>query len=71
MIDDPAEYVDELLANPAKKRAAEHERNRRRAEHAAQQDSPPASVISQPTLKAVIAEIERDRLFGILEKLVR
>ena len=42
MVDDPAEYVDELLADPAKKHAAESERNRRRAEHGAQQDSPPA-----------------------------
>ena len=71
MVDDPAEYVDELLADPAKKRAAERECDRRRAEHAAQQDSPPAPAISPPSLEAVIAEIERDRLFGILEKLVR
>ena len=71
MVDDPAEYVDELLADPVKKRAAEHECDRRRAEHAAQQDSPPAPAISQPSLEAVIAEIERDRLFDILEDLVR
>ena len=71
MVDDPAEYVDELLADPAKKRAAERECDRRRAEHGAQQDSPPAPAISQPSLKAVIAEIERERLFGILEDLVR
>ena len=71
MVDDPAEYVDELLADPAKKRAAEHECNRCQAEHAAQQDSPPVPAISQPTLEAVIAEIERERLFGILEDLVR
>ena len=71
MVDDPAEYVDELLSDPAKKRATEHERKRRRAEHGAQQDSPPAPAISEPSLEAVIAEIERDRLFGILEDLVR
>ena len=71
MVDDPAEYVDELLADPAKKRAAERECDRRRAEHGAQQDSPPAPAISQPTLEAVIAEIERERLFRILEDLVR
>ena len=49
MVDDPAEYVDELLADPAKKQAAERERNRRRAEHGAQQDSPPArTMLSTP-----------------------
>ena len=71
MVDDPAEYVDELLADPAKKRAAERECDRRRTEHGAQQDSPPAPAILPPSLKAVIAETERDRLFGILEDLVR
>ena len=71
MVDDPAEYVDELLSDPAKKRAAEHERNRRRAEHGAQQDSPLAPASPPPTLEAVIAEIERERLFRILEDLVR
>ena len=71
MVDDPAEYVDELLADPAKKQAAERACNERRAEQAAQRDSPPAPAISPPTLEAVIAEIERERLFGILEDLVR
>ena len=64
MVDDPGEYVDELLADPAKKQAAERACNERLAEHGAQQDSP-------PSLEAVIAEIERDRLFSILEDLVR
>ena len=45
--------------------------NRRRAEHGAQQDLPLAPAISRPSLKAVIAEIERERLFRILEDLVR
>ena len=71
MVDDPAEYVDELLADPAKKRAAEDERKKRMAEHAAQHDPTQAPAMSPPSLKAVIAEIERDRLFGILEDLVR
>ena len=66
-----AQMVDELLADPAKKRAAEHERKRRLAEHGAQHDAAQAREISQPTLEAVIAEIERERLFGILEDLVR
>ena len=66
MVDDAAEYVDELLADPAKKQAAEDKWNERRAEHATQQDSLPAPAISPPSLEAVIAEIERDRLFDIL-----
>ena len=71
MVDDPSEYVDALLSDPAKKRAAEHERKRRLEEHAAQQDPLQAQAIPQPTLEGVVAEIERERLFRILEDLVR
>ena len=71
MVDDPSEYVDELLSDPAKKQAAEDKWNERRAEHGAQQASPPAPASPPPSLEAVIAEIECDRLFRILEDLVR
>ena len=70
MVDDPSEYVDVLLSDPKRKRAAEREWKKRRAEQAAQQDSAEPSEIPEPTLNDVIAEIERDRLFRILEELV-
>ena len=71
MVDDPSEYVDALLSDPAKKRAAERERKRRMAENVAQHDPNQAQTIPQPTLEGVSAEIERERLFRILEDLVR
>ena len=71
MVDDPSEYVDSLLSDPAKKRAAEHERKRRLEEYAVQQYPLQAQAIPQPPLEGVIAEIERERLFRILEDLVR
>ena len=70
MVDDPSEYVDVLLSDSKRKRAAEREWKKRRAEQAAQQDSAESSEIPESTLEGVIAEIERDRLFGILEELV-
>ena len=72
MVDDPSEYVGVLLSDPKKKRAAEHELKKRLAEHAAKQDIAGTDTIAEPdpTLREVIAEIERDRLFGILEELV-
>ena len=70
MVDDPSEYVDVLLSDSKRKRAAEREWKKRRAEQAGQQDSAESSEIPESTLEGVIAEIERDRLFGILEELV-
>ncbi len=69
---DPSEYVDVLLSDPKKKRAAERELKKRLAEHAAKQALADTDEIPEPepTLKEVTAEIERDRLFAILEELV-
>jgi putative DNA methylase len=72
MVDDPSAYVDVLLSDPKKKRAAERELKKRLAEHAAKKTLADDDAIaeSEPTLAEVIAEIERDRLFAILEELV-
>lgn len=59
-VDDPSEYVDVLLSDPRKKRAAQRELQKRK------RDATP-----ETTLEAVIAEQERDRLFGIIEALVK
>ena len=60
-VDDPAEYVDALLSDPAKKRAAERELQKRGAD---------AADDGQP-LRDAAAELERRRLFALLEDLVK
>ena len=80
MVDDPSEYVDVLLSDPKRKRAAQRALNRRlaahagrRAEHAARHAQPDDAAFTEPepTLEAVAAELERERLFEILRDLVR
>jgi len=72
MVDDPSDYVDVLLSDSKKRRAAERELKKRLAEHAAKQALADDDAIAEPepTLAEVVAEIERDRLFAILEDLV-
>ncbi len=72
MVDDPSGYVDVLLSDPKKKRAADRELKKRLAEHAAKQALAHEDAIAEPepTLEEVIAEQERDRLFAIIEELV-
>ena len=87
MVDDPSEYVDVLLSDEGKKRAAQRALKKRlaaRASAAAVQpatgnenigagEKPAATVEAElraPTLGDVAAELERARLFGILEELV-
>ena len=73
MVDDPSEYVDVLLSDPKAKRAAQRELNKRLAAHAARQASADheATEDAEPVFEKVIAELERDRLFTIIEDLVR
>ena len=72
MVDDPSEYVDVLLSDPKQKRAAERELKKRVAAHAAKRALAHDDAIAeaQPTLKEIIAEQERDRLFAIIKDLV-
>ena len=72
MVDDPSGYVDVLLSDTKKRRAAERELKKRVAGHAAKRALTRDDAIAepQPTLEEVIAEQERDRLFGIIEELV-
>ena len=92
MVDDPSEYVDVLLSDPKKKRAAVRALKKRRAETAATAVDSAASggeqtVVSaglsgpatdavlseladQHALRDMAAELERDRLFAIIEDLV-
>ena len=72
MVDDPSGYVDVLLSDPKKKRAAERELKKRVAGHAAKRSLAHEDAIAEPepTLEEIIAEQERDRLFAIIEELV-
>ena len=71
MVDDPSEYVDVLLSDPAKKRAAQRVLKKRLAGRAAEQAQTDTVPNPVPTLEDILAERERDRLFEILEELVR
>ena len=72
MVDDPSGYVDVLLSDTKKRRAAEREFKKRLAGQAAKRSLAPDDAIAEPepTLEEVIAEQERDRLFAIIEELV-
>ena len=72
MADDPSEYVDVLLSEPKAKRAAQRELKKRLAARAARRASADEEAIedAEPVLEEVIAELERDRLFAIIEDLV-
>jgi putative DNA methylase len=77
MVDDPSTYVDTLLGVPETQRAAERECKKRRelwvkrkAEHnSGKADVPEAG--PEPTLEDCAADIERQRLFRIVEELVK
>ena len=77
MVDDPAEYVDVLLSDAKRKRAAKRLLKKRLAEHEAKrtlsaaQSDDAAFAEPKPTLEAVAAQLERARLFEILKELVR
>ena len=81
MVDDPSEYVDVLLSDPAKKRAAARRLKRRKADAEASAGAMAAAVAQsrvgtvgpadRQALRNVASETERERLFGILRELVR
>ena len=94
MVDDPSEYVDVLLSDPKRKRAAIRALKKRRAEHAATAggsagsgggessasasaepagsatDTVPGELSDRQALRDMAAELERERLFAIIEELV-
>ena len=77
MVDDPSEYVDVLLSDPKRKRAAQRALKQRRAAGAASAGrtdaagSGGAHAGDRRTLGETAAALERERLFGILRELVR
>jgi putative DNA methylase len=73
LVDDPSEHVDTLLADPKSRAAAEADlKVRLRVWGERQGDrSEDAVVIPKPTLEEVVADLERQRLFRIIEELVK
>lgn len=77
MVDDPSSYVDTLLGVPETRRAAEREQKKRHelwAKRKAEHESGKADVPEpgpEPTLEDCAADIERQRLFRIIEDLVK
>jgi putative DNA methylase len=80
MVDDPSAYVDTLLGDPTHKRRAASELRQRHAawqerrghheETQARGDNSVPEPGPAPTLEGCIADIERERLFRIIEDLV-
>lgn len=73
LVDDPSEHVDTLLADPKTRTAAETELAKRvRGWEDRQGDrSEDAVAVPKPTLEEVVADLERQRLFRIIEELVK
>ncbi len=71
MVDDPLEYVDVLLSDPAKRRAAQKEWRKRSKKAGATRSADSIAVGEEEALADVAAELERERLFGILRELVK
>jgi putative DNA methylase len=80
MVDDPSEHVTTLLGDPAKKRAATRELAKRRVawserknayeEATCESDSSLPALGPEPTIEECVADLERERLFEIIRKLV-
>lgn len=69
MVDDPSEYTDVVLSDPAKRRQATQELKKRlvlweEKRNSAEHEGP------KPTLEEIAADFERERLFRIIEDLV-
>lgn len=80
MVDDPSEYVDALRSDAARRRKAESVLKARLkvwndarevAEKAAEAEVAAPHPGPEPTLDGILAEIERQRLFRIIEELVK
>ena len=68
MVDDPAEYTDDLLSDPVKKRQARAALKKRQT-HTEGTEAHPRS--GNGALADMAAQLERERLFKIIENLVK
>ena len=71
MVDDPSEYAHELLSNPAAKRVAQRALKKRLGEMpAGRAAGGPSGPADRQALRDMAAQLERERLFRLLEELV-
>ena len=68
MVDDPSEYVDVLLSDPIRKRQAKGALKKRQSGAGKTESTGPTD---RQALADMAAQLERERLFRILEELVR
>ena len=68
LVDDPSTYIDELLASPEKRESAQRTLVQRQQTNSKSADR--EEIFDMVSLREVIAELERKRLFKILEELV-
>jgi putative DNA methylase len=73
LVDDPSEHVGTLLADPKTRAAAEAglEKEVRGWEERQGDRSEDSVAVPRPTLEEVVADLERKRLFAIIEELVK
>lgn len=73
LVDDPSEHVDTLLEDAKTRAAAEAELEKQVQGWEERQGDRPEDVVAipKPTLEEVVAELERKRLFAIIEELVK
>lgn len=73
LVDDPSEHVDKLLKDPKIRKEAEKELTERTELWKKRQAEPesPAANTPKPTLEDCAADVERKRLFKIIEDLVK
>jgi len=71
MVDDPSEYGDVLLSDPAKRRVARRELKKRRTQSEPAGSETPTAADDEQAIADIAAALERERLFGILRELVR
>lgn len=73
LVDDPSEHVDELLENAKLRKAAEKELAERHAKRERDKEEGKAIPADDKphTLEDVVVELERQRLFKIIEELVK
>ncbi len=70
MVDDPSEYTDVLLGDSETRKRAQSELKKRLAAWEALKGSG-ADATPRPTLEEAAADLERERLFGIITRLVQ
>ena len=71
LVDDPSEYVDELLENESIRSRANSRRNKHFSDLKEQGNKQEYNENTKPTLKDIAIEIERQNLFSMIESLIK